>query len=199
MWCTLRFRVWDIIWVLSSITRNSRKQDENTKLKKMRRGSMHIFPSCLFANQRFAQLRSAAFSVQPAPHTKFAKINEMHQKGGGGGCAGEIWWLSKKGVGRVQKHEKKQTANRRESRPSGSQNRICVSSLEHGGSYRPAGSSLIGSVRANPVAAPAAPVRGNGCFLLYLGVRGRDFGVERPAVGNLIFDSVRWRYNFYRL
>ena len=73
---------------------------------------------------------------------------------------------------------KKPTANRRESRPSGSQNRICLSSLELGGSlaslttcsaevvrfqrptrYRSAGSSLIGNVWANPVAAPAAPVR----------------------------------------
>ncbi|WP_187146106.1 hypothetical protein [Methanocorpusculum labreanum] len=42
-------------------------------------------------------------------------------------------------------------------RPSGEKNRICYSSLELGGSYRPAGSSLIGNVRANPVAAPAAP------------------------------------------
>ena len=60
----------------------------------------------------------------------------------------------------VWTHEIKPTANRRESRPSGSQNRICFSSLELGGPYRPAGSSLIGTVRANPVAAPAAPLDG---------------------------------------
>ena len=46
-------------------------------------------------------------------------------------------------------------------------------------------SSLIGNVRANPVAAPAAPMRKNGCFLLYFGVRGRDSGAERPTVENL--------------
>ena len=63
-------------------------------------------------------------------------------------------------------HEKKPTANRRESRkPSAcSQNRICYSSLEHGGPYRPAGSSLIGTVRANPVGAPAPSVRKKECF-----------------------------------
>ena len=42
--------------------------------------------------------------------------------------------------------------------PYGRNNRICFSSLELGGPYRPAGSSLIGTVRANPVAAPAAPL-----------------------------------------
>ena len=52
------------------------------------------------------------------------------------------------------------TANRRESRKplACSQNRICFSSLEHDGPNRPAGSSLIGNVRANPVGAPAPPL-----------------------------------------
>ncbi|MDO9523870.1 MAG: hypothetical protein Q7J08_09215 [Methanocorpusculum sp.] len=65
--------VYGIFLMGASITRNSRKQDENTKNLKEERWGMHIVPSRLFTNQRFAQLRSAAFSVQPAPHTKFAK------------------------------------------------------------------------------------------------------------------------------
>ena len=78
--------------------------------------------------------------------------------------------------------------NRRESRKplACSQNRICCSSLELGGHlaslstcsakvvrfqrptrYRHAGSSLIGSVRANPVGAPAPPI-GNSSLRLIL-------------------------------
>ena len=69
-------------------------------------------------------------------------------------------------TGLEETQEKKTTANRRESRPSGEANRICGSSLSL---VRPSRKSIdllgptarpfIGTVRANPVAAPAAPVR----------------------------------------
>ena len=64
-----------------------------TKTRKpIRLGYRWIFvvPSPVpLANQRFARLRSAAFSVQPA-HTKLTKINEMHEKGDRGGGMGDF-------------------------------------------------------------------------------------------------------------
>ena len=58
--------VYGIFLMGASITRNSRKQDENTKNLKEERWGMHIVPS-------------------PVPHTKSAKINEIHEKGDRGG------------------------------------------------------------------------------------------------------------------
>jgi len=113
----------------------------------------------------------------------------------------EIEYEVLEGYDWVWTHEIKPTANRRESRPSGSQNRICSSSLSLVGSlaslstcsakvvrfqrptrYRSNGSPLIGNVRANPFAAPAAPVRRKRHFWLYFGVREGDSGAEPDAV-----------------
>ncbi|RBQ25153.1 MAG: hypothetical protein ALMCE001_06190 [Methanocorpusculum sp. MCE] len=86
----------------ASIARNSRKNLRKHESKKNENGGTHGIPSPCppheiyeLANLRFAQLRSAAFSVQPVPHTKLSKINEIHEKGDRGGGE-EFFCLQKK-------------------------------------------------------------------------------------------------------
>jgi len=69
----------------------------------------------------------------PSPTRNYRKSTKFTKRGTGvEGWMGPVS-SEKEGFGWVWIHEKKPTANRRESRPSGSQNRICFSSLEPGG------------------------------------------------------------------
>jgi len=150
-----------------------------TRKRKNRLGGIHEVPSPVPRKAKPCSAKVGRFASNPPPHESHQ--NQRNSRKGGTGVEewGSVNQISQRGKGRMWTHEKKPTANRRESRPSGSQNRICFSSLSLVGSNRPNGSSLIGSVRANPIAAPAAPVRGKEYFWLYFGVRGSDCGLPR--------------------
>ena len=93
----------------SSASRPTRHHTKFTKIstktrkRKNQLDGTYVVPSPVpLANQRFARLRSAAFSVQPA-HTKLTKISEMHEKGDRGGGMEALLFLSWGAGGRLRR------------------------------------------------------------------------------------------------